>query len=195
MTLTATLKHDPTQLADPIRVELRPIISRWSQANPERIITVIPASSLQSLKGLDEMARMNALGQLENYVGAALPVKDAILPSGQRHDTPIASPYELHPMPLSGVVQVVLRTKHLTRRPIRRLADEVAFQAHNYAQKFTVDEVFRFTVMSCIIERVERMSPSHKANFRATLNRRLVAVGLSAEAGTVYAGLEIRRNR
>lgn len=194
MAPTAT-KEGTEQLADAIKRELRPIISRWSQANPERIALSIPVSSFKSLSRHDEATRINTLGQLEGYVGAALPASDPLQPVDRPQPTPINSPYELHPLPVSGVVQVLLRTEGLAQLPIRRLADEVACQAHNYAQKFIVNEVFRFTLMSCIIDRVEKMSKLHRANFRATLNRRLAAQGLWAAGGTIYSGLEIQRNR
>ncbi len=196
MTFAAT--HDTSdtlRVTEAVKAELRAFISKWSRFNPERIIITIPASNLQSLGGFDGYSRMVALGQLEGYVGAALPADDSIQSANHPQEHPIAWPYELHPMPISGTVQVLLLSDELKKHPLRRLADEVAHQAENYAQKFTVDEVFRFTVVACVIERIEKMTPLNKANFRATLNRRFAAVGLSAQSGTVYSALEIRRNR
>lgn len=187
-------KPDLIRAAGAVQVELREAISKWSTANPERIIASFPTSSLRSLQGLDDLACINVLGQLEGYVGATLPLDDPILPPGQQHETPIAWAYELHPMPISGYVQVLLRSHKLETKPLRTLADEIAHQVQNYAQKFTVDEVFSFTVSVCVIERVEKMSNAHKSNFRATLNRRLNSARLSIESGTLYSGLEIRRN-
>lgn len=196
MTLAAT-KDTPnlSTVADAVKTELRTLISRWSRSNPERIITAIPLDSLRTLQGFDDSARMVVLSQLEDYVGAALPTNDAIQPADKPQEHPIEWPYELHPMLVSGFMQVLLISDDLKKYPIRRLADEVAYQAQNYAQKFVVDEVFRFTLQNCVVERVEKMTQANKANFRATLNRRLVAVGLWSENGTVYSTLEIRRNR
>lgn len=193
--VTATGKPDIIKLVDAVRSELRTIISRWSNENPNRLIKVIRVNEIHTLDTYDRDTQRTILGMLESYVGSALPKDDPVRGHHNPQETPIDCAYELHPMPISGVVEVLMRRDELKRQPVRRLAEEVAYQAQAYAQRFDIDDVFSFTIARCVVERVEKLSKSHKTNFRQVLNRCLEKVGLYIQSGTVYSVLEIRRNR
>ncbi len=183
-TLVRATTLDAQSLSQAIKPQLREMIASWITHHPDRIVMHIPARDIKLFASLEREAVLATFAHLDGYVGAAL------------HEGPVRIPwsYELHALPLSEVIEVLLRIKKLREHPLRCMADEVATIALSRSHAIAVDEIFSFSLPLSILERVDKMSGAHRAQFDATLNRRLHAVGLSAHAGTVTGGLQIRRN-
>jgi len=175
---------DSLAATDTIKAQLREMIAVWSARHPDRIIMQIPMRTIPLLAG-GMGSKLSTLAQLDGYVGAALP------------DGPVRIPwsYELHTLLFSEAIEVLMLSNELEAHPLRRLADEVAQLALDRSKPIDIDEVFDFTVPMSVLTRVEKMRRPNRAQFRAILNRRLIAVGLSAHHGSINGGLEIRKNR
>lgn len=178
-------RSDPLSIADAIKPRLRELIAGWSARNPHRIIMRISAKDIEQLAHETPITKLAVFSQLDGYVGAALTSGYVRIPW----------PYELRVLVLSDAIEVLLRSDELEAHPLRHMADEVAFIAHEQSRAINIDEVFSFTVPLSILARVEKLSMAQRAQFRSTFSRRLVAYGLSAHAGSIAGGLQIRRNR
>lgn len=165
-----------------VRAQLRREISAWSADNPDRIIASIPVNSIEELANARLTEALVAFRELEGYIGAAVDDESVSIPWS----------YELHPMLVTGVIEVLLRSDGLREQPARRLADETAHFAHK--QWLDTRDDFTFTAPVCVIERVEGMSKADREKFRTRFSRRLYAVGLTS-SGSVTSTLQIRQDR
>jgi hypothetical protein len=183
-----TVLHDeninPLAVANAIKSELREMIADWSARHPNRLIMRIGMKDIKELAATTVERRILALKQLDGYTGAALPDGPVRIPW----------PYELHVMMFSEVIEVLLLSDELKARPLRRMADEVAQLALDQSRALIVDEVFDFWVPASVLERVQKVHPSSRAQFRATLNRRLAAFGLSIHHGSISGTLQIHKD-